>query len=215
MGTSRQDNESRERSKTMFIKQYQITLPADYDMQIIRSRVASKGASFDTFPGLGLKCFIIREKGKFGAEANQYSPVYLWPQVDAMWGFLAGPAFGGIKESFGVPPVETWPCFAFARAEGLNDPRAIASVTREEETLPPGADLVELRRREVELALDKVNGTKGLLARAVGLDPRSWHLVRFDYWEWPQADLSGDLRSYEVLHVSAPAFGELTDHMRG
>lgn len=81
----------------MFIMQYQITLPADYDMRIIRSRVANKGASFDTFTGLGLKCFLIREKGKFGAQANQYSPVYLWPQVDAMWGFLAGPAFGGIK----------------------------------------------------------------------------------------------------------------------
>ncbi|MFT4502826.1 DUF4865 family protein [Caballeronia sp. 15711] len=198
----------------MFIKQYQITLPADYDMRIIRSRVANKGASFDTFTGLGLKCFLIREKGKFGAQANQYSPVYLWPQVDAMWGFLAGPAFGGIKESFGVPLVETWPCLAFARTERLDDPTAIASVTREEETLPPDTDLVELRRREVKLASDLVNSTKGLLARAVGLDPRSWHLVRFDYWERPQSDLPAGFHSYEVLHVSAPAFGELTDHAR-
>jgi Domain of unknown function (DUF4865) len=198
----------------MFIKQYQITLPADYDMQIIRDRVANKGASFDTFAGLGLKCFLIREKGKFGARVNQYAPVYLWPQIDAMWDFLAGPAFGGIKEAFGVPPVETWPGLAFARTEKLSNPAAIASLTREEENVPLETDLVELRRREAELASDLVNSTRGLLARAVGLDPRTWHLVRFDYWEQSQADLPADLFSYEVLHTSAPALDELTSPVR-
>jgi hypothetical protein len=199
----------------MFIKQYQITLPADYDMQIIRSRVANKGASFDTFPGLGLKCFLIREKGKCGADSNQYAPVYLWPQVDAMWGFLAGPAFGAIKDSFGVPPVETWAGFAFARSNRLSDPTLIQSVTREAEVLSPDTDLIELRRRETGISSEMIKSTKGLLARAVGLDPRGWRLVRFDYWEQPQADLSVHLRSYEVLHVSAPAFGELKENTRG
>jgi hypothetical protein len=198
----------------MFIKQYQITLPADYDMQIIRDRVADKGVSFDTFPGLGLKCFLIREKGKFGAESNQYAPAYLWPHVDAMWDFLAGPGFGGIKDAFGVPPVETWAGFAFARSNRLSVPSLIATVTREEKTLSLDTDLVDLRRREIELASDVVDSTKGLLARAVGLDPRSWRLVRFDYWEQPQADLPAHLRSYEVLHVSAPAFDELVQTAR-
>jgi hypothetical protein len=198
----------------MFIKQYPITLPADYDMQIIRGRVANKGASFDMFPGLGLKCFLIREKGKFGAESNQYAPVYLWPHVDAMWGFLAGPAFGAIKDSFGVPPVETWAGFAFVRSIRLSDPKFIKSVTREEDVLSPDTDLMNLRKREIEAASEMINSTKGLVARAVGLDPRSWRLVRFDYWEQPQADLPVHLRSYEVLHVSAPSFGELTETTR-
>lgn len=195
----------------MFIKQYQITLPADYRMQTIRDRVASKGASFDTFPGLGLKCFLIREKGKFGAESNQYAPVYLWPHVDAMWGFLAGPAFGAIKDSFGVPPVETWAGFVFARSNRLSDPTVIATVTREEETLSPETDLITLRGREIELASVAVYRTNGPLARAVGLDPRSWRLVRFDYWEQAQAEIHTPLRSYEVLHVSAPSFDELAE----
>src|ERR1700761_526070 len=128
----------------MLIKQYQITLPADYDMQIIRDRVANKGESFDTFPGLGLKCFLIQEKGKMGARSNRYAPVYLWPNAEAMLGFLAGPAFGGIKEAFGVPPVETWAGFALARAGRFSDPARIAFVTREEVTLSPDTDLVSL-----------------------------------------------------------------------
>ena len=193
----------------MFIKQYRIDLPADYDMQIIRRRVAAKGALFDTFAALGLKCFLIREKGKFGARSNQYAPVYLWPDVESMWGFLAGPAFAAIKEAFGVPPVETWPAFAFARSKRLSDPALIASVTREDETLSPHTDLVDLRRRETEQASDLIHRTEGLIARAVGLDPHGWRLVRFDYWEQPQSELPVHADSYEVLHVSAPAVEDL------
>jgi len=76
------------------------------EMQAIRERVASKGPAFDTLDGLGLKCFLIRERGRFGAQGNAYAPVYLWPRIDAMWGFLAGAGFAGIKASFGTPPVE-------------------------------------------------------------------------------------------------------------
>ncbi|MCW2914583.1 MAG: hypothetical protein JWN52_2651 [Actinomycetia bacterium] len=37
----------------MHAMQYEITLPADYDMKIIRHRVATKGHLLDAFPGLG------------------------------------------------------------------------------------------------------------------------------------------------------------------
>jgi hypothetical protein len=193
----------------MFIKQYRITLPADYDMGVIRNRVATRGASFDNFAGLGLKCFVIREKGKFGADSNQYAPIYLWPQVDAMWGFLAGPAFAGIQQAFGVPPVETWAGYAYARTARLTDPSSIRSVTRAERLLDPATDLIGARQQEQDAAAAAVERIPGLFARAVGIDPRSWRMVTFDYWTHTQAELSVDLHSYEVLHVSAPAFGEL------
>jgi hypothetical protein len=193
----------------MFIMQYSIALPADYEMQAIRERVASKGPAFDTFDGLGLKCFLIRERGRFGAQGNQYAPAYLWPHVDAMWGFLAGAGFAGIKASFGTPPVETWPGFTYARSARLTDPRAIVALTREDELLPSDADLIAQRKRETDAALDAVDRTPGLLARAVGLDPSSWRLVRFDYWVLAQHELPAHTHSYEVLHVSAPAFAEL------
>jgi hypothetical protein len=193
----------------MFIMQYSIALPADYDMQAIRARVASKGPAFDTLDGLGLKCFLIRERGRFGAQSNEYAPAYLWPHIDSMWGFLAGAGFAGIKESFGTPPVETWPALAYARSARLTNPRAIVALTREDETLGTDANLVERRERETDAALDAVERTPGLLARAVGLDPSNWRLVRFDYWVLPQQELPTQSRSYEVLHVSAPAFAEL------
>jgi hypothetical protein len=193
----------------MFIKQYRITLPADYDMNIVRERVATRGASFDSFAGLGLKCFVIREKGKFGADSNQYAPIYLWPQVDAMWGFLAGPAFAGIKQAFGVPPIETWAGYAYARSAHLTDPASIASVTRVERLLDPDTDLAGGRQQERDAAAAAVERIPGLLARAVGVDPRSWRIVTFDYWAHTQAELPVGLHSYEVLHVSAPEFDAL------
>lgn len=41
----------------MYVMHYEITLPADCDMQIIRKRVADRGHMTDAFAGLGLKAF--------------------------------------------------------------------------------------------------------------------------------------------------------------
>ncbi len=68
--------------------QYEITLPADYDMAIIRDRVARKGALTDDFDGLGLKVYGIRELGVDGSPVNQYAPFYLWASLDGMNRFL-------------------------------------------------------------------------------------------------------------------------------
>ena len=193
----------------MFIKQYEITLPADHDMGLIRDRVAVNGSSFDSFPGLALKCFLIRERGRHGVEANQYAPVYLWPHEEQMWGFLAGPAFAKIKADFGVPPVSTWPGLALARSPGLVDIDLISSVTRTMAILEPATDLQALRSREHDDAKAAVADDETLLARAVGLDPRTWTLVRFDYWTRRLGDHPSEAHGYEVLHSSAPALAEL------
>jgi hypothetical protein len=188
----------------MIVKQYVITLPADYDMRIIRTRVATKGASFDTFPGLGIKVFMIRERGRFGAESNQYAPVYLWPSVEPIWGFIAGDGFAGIIQSFGRPSIQNWLGLAFARSDLAFSLAELGSVTRETETIEPGTDLSDLRKGEIDSARKIVRDTPELVIRAVGLNPDSWSLVRFDYWTGKHGTIVGQRQGYEVLHVSAP-----------
>jgi hypothetical protein len=39
----------------MLAKQYSIALPADYDMGIVRERVATRGSALDALPHLGFK----------------------------------------------------------------------------------------------------------------------------------------------------------------
>jgi Domain of unknown function (DUF4865) len=188
----------------MIVKQYIITLPADYDMSIIRERVALNGATYETFPGLGLKTFMIRERGRFGAESNQYAPAYLWPAVTPIWRFIAGEGFRGVTESFGWTPIHTWLGLVFARGDQSWPLTELRTVTREELHIASGTDLSSLHNREIEEARRSVDSTPDHLIRAVGLNPKTWELVRFDYWSRRQDSLPHGAHSYEVLHVSAP-----------
>lgn len=72
----------------MDAQQYEITLPADYDMGVIRQRVAVGGRLLDDRAGLGLKAYVIRERGVDGSPVNQYAPVHLWNDTGAMAHFL-------------------------------------------------------------------------------------------------------------------------------
>jgi Domain of unknown function (DUF4865) len=202
---------SHQPGEDMIVMQYVLALPSDYDMGIIRERVATRGPNFDDLPGLGLKAFMIREKGRFGARGNQYAPVYCWPAVEQMWGFIAGAGFEGIVESFGRPAIDTWLGLAFARDAHGEDLAAMQSVVREEEPVTPVTNLRALREHELAESRRIVDDTPGLIARATGLNPQTWSLVRFEYWALPQAALPKDAYSYEVLHVSAPDLHALPD----
>ena len=93
----------------MYAMQYEITLPADYDMQIIRTRVATGGSALDDLPGLGLKAYAIRERGVDNSPVNQYAPIYLWNDTGAMARFLGGGGgFQNIIRDFGRPVVRHW-----------------------------------------------------------------------------------------------------------
>ncbi|MFD4475235.1 DUF4865 family protein [Streptomyces sp. NPDC058471] len=102
----------------MHAMQYEITLPADYDMGIIRNRVADKGHLLDKYPGLGAKAYLIRERGADDSPVNQYAPFYLWNTPEGMNSFLWGPGFQGIVDDFGRPEVQHWGGVAFAEGAG-------------------------------------------------------------------------------------------------
>ena len=67
----------------MFMMQYTHRLPADYEMRRIRERAAARGPEWDFYPGLFFKAFLVRERGKCGADANAYSSLYLWRDARA------------------------------------------------------------------------------------------------------------------------------------
>jgi Domain of unknown function (DUF4865) len=118
--------------------QYEITLPADYDMAIVRQRVATKGAMTDDFEGLGLKAYGIRERGVDGSPVNQYAPFYLWASVEGMNRFLWGAGFGGLSRDFGRPIVRQWTGLAFER--GPASEAAPGFATRRIESIGPDSD---------------------------------------------------------------------------
>ena len=134
----------------MHAMQYEITLPADYDMGIIRKRVADKGHLLDAHPGLGLKAYLVRERGQDGSPVNQYAPFYLWRTAEGMNGFLWGPGFRGLSADFGRPAVHHW--LGAGLVEGTRTD-APTTATRTTVRLPETADPAEaLEQAVAELA---------------------------------------------------------------
>lgn len=184
--------------------QYEVTLPADYDMKIIRHRVATKGPLLDNLPGLGIKAYVIRERGVDGASANEYSPFYLWTGVAGMNNFLWGGGFASFCGAFGRPTVQHWSGLAFATGPALSTPPAGA--TRRTELIAPDTDPAESIERALE-GLREHSTNPAVHSTALAIDTRAWELVHFTLWHRIAPEATG--QRYEVLHLSTPHLAEL------
>jgi len=191
----------------VYAMQYEIGLPADYDMDIIRRRVAKAGPTLDDYDGLGVKAFVIRELAD-GSPVNQYAPFYLWRDTGAMAGFLfGGGRFENILASFGRPTVRHWT--GLAQFPGPARHLPVRSASRRVGPVPVPAEPAALAA-EVAREIDEL-GTlaeqPGVHTAALALDPQRWELVRFVIGD---ADTDTDATErYQVLHVSAPGLADL------
>lgn len=184
----------------MQLMQYEITLPADYDMGIIRHRVATRGSRTDDFPGLGIKAYLMRERGRHGSPVNQYAPFYLWAELAGMNEFLFGPGFDGIRTDFGRPAVQTWN--GIAGCDGPERVSAPVAATRTVENIDPSQSLTRLVGRLVDETETSAQ-QPGVNCTATGIDPSTWQLVRLTLWTGRVPDgVPGE--RYSVLHVSQP-----------
>ena len=91
----------------MIIAHYAHRLPADYDIAIIRKRAKARGPHWDAMAGLHFKGFLLRERGRLGAIANEYSSFYLWQQDEAFRDALVAGRYKTVTDSFGRAAIET------------------------------------------------------------------------------------------------------------
>ena len=201
---------------TLFAMQYEITLPTDYDMGIIRKRVAVGGSALDDRAGLGLKAYLIRERGAGGSPVNEYAPFYLWNDVGAMAGFLVGGGgFQNIVRDFGRQVVHQW--FGVACHAGPARAATPMAATRRTSLIPSAVDaapdglgLAEFVAREAE-ELQALAQRPGVHTAALAIDPSRWELVRFILWEDAVPADEDATERYEVLHVSRPELDALPE----
>jgi hypothetical protein len=85
----------------MIATQYKVTLPNDYDMNIIRERVRNNGHKTDGFDDLKFKLYLITEKGINRNLQNSYCPLYLWKDSNGLNKFLFKGFYDNILNSFG------------------------------------------------------------------------------------------------------------------
>lgn len=112
----------------MLAMHYQFVLPADYDMRIIRGRIATRGQAFDAMPGLVYKQFLMADVTA-GAAENIYAPVYVWASTAAALGFLHGPLFSALSVALGRPPVTIGLIHSLPGRNAVEDARALTRLT--------------------------------------------------------------------------------------
>lgn len=191
----------------MLALHYDIRLPRDYDMGIVRDRVATRGHALDDRAGLHLKAYLVRDVAT-GAPVSSYSPFYLWADDAAAAHFLwGGGGFAGIVRDFSRPRVQTW-------LSGLHLPgTAPTTPTRADLTwvgLAAGTDLDALAATAAD-AVREAAGHPAAHSATSLLDPQTWTLtlvsLRADdpgpspFEDWPGASRT---ETFEVLHLSAP-----------
>lgn len=162
----------------MLAMQYNFTLPADFDMEVIRQRVITKGPLVEGFPGLGFKAFLYARRGEHGPE-NLYAPFYLWDDNEAMNRLLGGEVFAGVSSAFGWPSVKMWSVIHALKTPALREAHYFS---REILPIAPHTALEKLQNTETELAQSAVT-RDGALTAVAAFEPTTWSLVRARFWK--------------------------------
>ncbi|NUU07892.1 DUF4865 family protein [Leifsonia sp. C5G2] len=185
----------------MIAAQYEIVLPADYDMEVIRRRVRERGSALDARVGLGLKAYLVRDVAD-GSAVNSYSPFYLWREPAALAAFhWGGQGFSGIVRDFGRPVVRTWVGGGFAR--GVAFPASPAYALVRTRSIPPAVDPVETAQLLSQRSVDSLG--ENVHSRAWGIDPSGWQSVEFTLLaQHPGGAPDPEATLYSVLHLSSP-----------
>ena len=184
----------------MLVASYQIPLPADYDMDRVRQRVAAKAGHWDQRVGLRFKAFCVTERDRDGARFNSYAPFYLWRDPDAARDFLTGAEYAGLVDGFGPVPVRLGVVLSWAVGTGV----------------PPTVAVAVTRRLSVPNDLGTLAGPPAPTGAATPhsfvdcLDPQGWELTRFSLWSG-RPDLAIDagdrMQVYHILHFATPDQG--------
>ncbi|MGQ4363293.1 DUF4865 family protein [Streptomyces sp. SAS_272] len=183
----------------MHAMQYELTLPADYDTGVIRARVARVGHLLDHWAGLGLKAYLLRERGVHGSPVSQYAPFYLWNTVEGMNSFLWGAGFQGLSDDFGRPTVRQWTGLAYEEGAAGAAPARFA--VRRRRPLPDGGP-VSAGVQEAADEARRLAREDGAVLAAAAVDTSRWETVQLSLWEHDAPKADGEL--FQVLHLSTP-----------
>ena len=187
----------------MIIAHYAHRLPADYDIGIIRNRAKSRGHLFDAIPELYFKAFLLRERGRFGANQNEYSSLYLWRKDEGLRDFLVDGRTKSVTDSFGRPQIETR--FVLDAHKGSSEqPRFLY---KQEQDIPIDTDLTSAFADEIRRNRESAKQA-GVVASAVGVDVQNWKFTRVVLSEKePTGRDQGT--AYQVLYLAKPLLAEL------
>lgn len=181
----------------MIAMQYSFTLPADYDMAIVRQRIADKGHLLDHFEGLMLKAYLHAERGP-SSDENLYAPFYVWRDSAAMQRFLGSEGYANLTKAFGWPSIRVWPVWDVYLSPEAEHARF---ATRDIQPIAPYAALESLREEQRSVLQRDIE--RGAVAAVSAFEPTTWTRVSFRLWDESLPSHTSGQR-YDVGHVSQP-----------
>lgn len=189
----------------MFIAHYGHRLPADYDLSIIRNRAAQRGAVWDEVPELYFKAFLLRERGRYGAIASEYSSFYLWQHDQSFRDALVGGRYKVVTDSFGRAAIETRVALDARKGSG----RVARFAYKQEQDIALDADLSSVFAAEIErnAAIARQQGT---VVAAIGVDAQNWRITRILLSEDEPGEGKAGV-AYQVLYLAKPLLDTLPE----
>lgn len=164
----------------MIVMQYRFTLPADYDMAVIETRIRENGAKLDGFPGLLVKAYLFSRREDAHCAENRYAPLYVWRSPEAMARFLQSPGFKKLTEDFGWPQIDTWLAL---RLPDIDEVRNAAWLSMRKQSIAAHSNLATL----------------ALEGRLCAWDVSRWQGLQV----YPGAAPQADCENYRVGYVAA------------
>jgi len=171
--------------------QYKITLPSDYNMELIKTRVRENGFKTDGFDDLLFKCYLIKENGVNSFE-NLYAPLYVWKSNIGMNKFLFDGYYDNIIKSFGWQNVNIGIPALIELTDQFNTSNYMLEVTKE---ISSDVTLTSFRNSvSTSLISDK-----SYTGRVCIYNPDKWKYSMFYFYkEYP--DTAYD--TFQILHIS-------------
>jgi hypothetical protein len=178
----------------MIASQYKITLPSDYDMNVITDRIKNNGRKTDGFWGLKFKLYLITKKGENNNLQNSYAPLYLWKDSDGLNKFLFDGFYDNIITSFGwqqvnigIPLIDTTTC-------KITCAKYLFEIIRDVE---PQESLINFKDR-IEEELPSIENTEYIVI----YNPDKWKYTAFYFIDDLNKVKSERGTTYNILHIS-------------
>jgi Domain of unknown function (DUF4865) len=187
----------------MILVYYAHRMPADYDLEALRRWLKERGGVWDAVPELYFKAFLLREAGRFGAIANNFSSLYLWQHDKAFRDWLVRGGYRVVTDIIGRAEIETFLALDAFRGKA----RQARFLYRDDIAIPLDADLTEAFATEIALARQRATQSD-VISAIVGLDPRNWKFVRILLSE-AEPDASPRGVAYQIAHLSRPLLDTL------
>lgn len=171
--------------------QYTITLPNDYDMNIIKERVRLNGFKTDKFPHLLIKAYLIKEHID-NRISNTYAPLYIWRDSKGMNEFLFNGYYDNVLKSFGWQSINIGIPYSVELSDKIKNSNYVVE-EYQELTIRNGLSNIKI--------IEKFTKYTNNLGEIIIYNPEKWKFVKFTFL----VDLplnKKDTSYYKILHIS-------------